>query len=153
MVKTLPSSAGGAGSIPGRGAKIPHGSRPNNQNIKQKQYCNKFNKDLKKKMVHIKKKEKEKRLSVQSSGKPTRDGQAPGTGNRRKLLPTPGGRGDIGSRYCNWESSSWSSRRGPPNGGRGPAGRKPGCLSLASQRARVLVNVGTGDSFLGYRTG
>lgn len=92
---------------------------------------------------------------MQSSGKPTRDGQAPGTGNRRKLLPTPGSRGDIGSHYWNWESSSWSSRRGLPNGGGGPTGKKPGCLSLVepSQRARVLVNVGTGDSFLGYRTG
>ena len=37
VVKTLPSSAGGVGSIPGWGAKIPK-----NQNIKQKQYCNKF---------------------------------------------------------------------------------------------------------------
>ena len=35
------------GSIPGRGAKIPHVSGPKNQNIKQKQYCNKFNKDFK----------------------------------------------------------------------------------------------------------
>ena len=35
------------GSIPGQGAKIPHASQPKNQNIKQKQYCNKFNKDLK----------------------------------------------------------------------------------------------------------
>ena len=26
VVKTLPSNAGGAGSIPGRGAKIPHAS-------------------------------------------------------------------------------------------------------------------------------
>ena len=34
--------------IPGQGAKIPHASRPKNQNIKkQKQYCNKFNKDFK----------------------------------------------------------------------------------------------------------
>ena len=48
MVKTLPSNAAGAGSIPGRvGAKIPHDSGPKNQNIKQKQYCNKFNKDFK----------------------------------------------------------------------------------------------------------
>ena len=47
MVKTSPSSAGGAGSIPGNGAKIPHVSWPKNQNIKQKQYCNKFNKDFK----------------------------------------------------------------------------------------------------------
>ena len=47
MVMISPSNAGGAGSIPGQGAKIPHASRPRNQNIKQKQYCNKFNKDFK----------------------------------------------------------------------------------------------------------
>ena len=28
VVKTSPSNAGGVGSIPGRGAKIPHASRP-----------------------------------------------------------------------------------------------------------------------------
>ena len=48
MVKPLPSNAGGMGSIRGLGAKIPHASQPKNQNIKQKQYCNKFNKDFKK---------------------------------------------------------------------------------------------------------
>ena len=48
VVKTSPSNAGGAGSIAGRGAKIPHASRPKNQNVKQSQYCNKFNKDLNK---------------------------------------------------------------------------------------------------------
>ena len=37
VVKTSPSNAGGAGSIPGRGAKIPHASQKN-QTIKQKQY-------------------------------------------------------------------------------------------------------------------
>ena len=47
VVKASPSNAGGKGSIPGWGAKIPHASRPKNQNIKQKQYCNKFNKDFK----------------------------------------------------------------------------------------------------------
>ena len=47
VVKTSPSSAGGAGSIPGQGAKIPHASQPGNQKVKQKQYCNKFNKDFK----------------------------------------------------------------------------------------------------------
>ena len=47
VVKTLSSNAGGAGSIPGRGAKIPHASWPKNQNIKQKQYCNKFNEEFK----------------------------------------------------------------------------------------------------------
>ena len=41
VVKTSPSSAGGAGSIPGRGAKILHAGWPKNQNIKK--YCNKFN--------------------------------------------------------------------------------------------------------------
>ena len=49
MVKTSPSNAGDVGLIPGQGAKIPHASWPKNQNIKQKQYCNKFNKDFRKK--------------------------------------------------------------------------------------------------------
>ena len=47
VVGTLPSNAGSEGLNPGRGAKISHASRPKNQNIKQKQYCNKFNKDFK----------------------------------------------------------------------------------------------------------
>ena len=47
MVKNLPSNAGGTGSIPGWGAKIPHASMSKNQSIKQKQYSNKLNKDLK----------------------------------------------------------------------------------------------------------
>ena len=34
VVKTSPSNAGGAGSIPGRGAKIPHAPWPKNRNIK-----------------------------------------------------------------------------------------------------------------------
>ena len=37
------SNVGGEGLIPGWRGKIPHA----NQNIKQKQYCNKFNKDFK----------------------------------------------------------------------------------------------------------
>ena len=47
VVKTSPFNAGDAGLIPGQGAKIPHASGPKNQNVKQKQYCNKFNKDFK----------------------------------------------------------------------------------------------------------
>ena len=44
MVKTSPSSAVGKGLIPSPGAEIPLASWPKNpQNIKQKQYCNKFN--------------------------------------------------------------------------------------------------------------
>ena len=37
VVKSLPSSVEDAGSIPGWGAKIPHGLQPKNQNIKQMQ--------------------------------------------------------------------------------------------------------------------
>ena len=47
VVEISPSNAGGAGSIHCQGAKIPHGSGPKLQNIKQKQYCNKFNEDFK----------------------------------------------------------------------------------------------------------
>ena len=36
-----------AGSIPGQGTKTPHALGPKHQNIRQKQYCNKFNKDFK----------------------------------------------------------------------------------------------------------
>ena len=56
MVKTSPSKAAGVGSITGQGAKTPHASRPKNQNIKQKQYCNKFNKDFKNSPLQKKKK-------------------------------------------------------------------------------------------------
>ena len=38
---------GGTDSISSWGAKMPHASWPKNQNIKQKQYCNKFSKDFK----------------------------------------------------------------------------------------------------------
>ena len=55
MVKILPSKAGDAGLVPDQEAKIPRALGPRNQNIKQKQYCNKFNKDFLK-MVHITKK-------------------------------------------------------------------------------------------------
>ena len=54
MAKTSPSNAGSVDWIPGQGAQIPHALWPKNQNIKQKQYCNKFNKDSK--TVPIKKK-------------------------------------------------------------------------------------------------
>ena len=47
MVKISPSKAEGAGSIPGQGPKIPHALQSKNQNVNQKQYCNKFKKDFK----------------------------------------------------------------------------------------------------------
>ena len=59
LVETSSSNAGGLGSIPGQGVKIPHSSWPKKQNIKQKQYCNKFNKDFKNN-PHQKKKKKDK---------------------------------------------------------------------------------------------
>ena len=48
MIKTSPSNAGDMGLIPDRGAKIPHVLGPKYQNIKEKQYCGKFNIDFKK---------------------------------------------------------------------------------------------------------
>ena len=44
MVKTSPSNAGDAGLNPGQGAKFTHALWPKTLDIKQKQYCNKFNK-------------------------------------------------------------------------------------------------------------
>ena len=44
MVKTSSSNTGGVSLIPGGEAKMPCASQPINQNIKEKQYCNKFNK-------------------------------------------------------------------------------------------------------------
>ena len=46
-VKTSPSNTRGEGSIPGQGAKITHTLWPKKTTIKQKQYCSKFNKNLK----------------------------------------------------------------------------------------------------------
>ena len=46
--KTLPSNAGvPVWSLAGE-LKIPHTLQPKNQKIKEKQYCNKFSKDLRK---------------------------------------------------------------------------------------------------------
>ena len=47
VVKTLLSNAGCVGLIPGWGTKILDALRPKNQNTKQKQCCNKFNKNFK----------------------------------------------------------------------------------------------------------
>ena len=47
VVKTSPSNAESKGSNPDPRTKIPHASWPKSQNIQQKQYSNKFNKDFK----------------------------------------------------------------------------------------------------------
>jgi len=60
VVETSPSNARGTGSMPGQGAKIPYISLPETQNIKQKQYCNKFRKDFLKNGPHHKKKLKKR---------------------------------------------------------------------------------------------
>ena len=65
MVKTSSSNAGGVGSIPGQGAKIPHASWSKSQNIKQKQHCDKFNKDFKNGPHQKKKNSKKKNTSYQ----------------------------------------------------------------------------------------
>ena len=59
MVKTLPSNAGGVGSIPGQGAKISHASRPENQNINNRSDIIRSSMKILTKGVHIKKKKKE----------------------------------------------------------------------------------------------
>ena len=50
MVKTLPSKAGNVSLIPVPGAKIPHASQltKKKQKRKQKQFCNKSNKEFRK---------------------------------------------------------------------------------------------------------
>ena len=46
VIKTLPFSEKGVGSIPGRGAEMSWVLQPKSQNIQQKQYCNKFSRDF-----------------------------------------------------------------------------------------------------------
>ena len=46
VVKTSASNARGMGLTPGGGPKIPQALRTQNQNVKQNQYCYKFNKDF-----------------------------------------------------------------------------------------------------------
>lgn len=46
MVATSASNAGGVGSFPGRGARVPHALGPEGQNMEQEQCCSKFNEDF-----------------------------------------------------------------------------------------------------------
>ena len=73
MVKASPSSAGGVGLIPDQGLNpcynpllISHGLWPKIRKIKQKQYCNKLNKDFKNgpHKKDLKKKKRTKGLDV-----------------------------------------------------------------------------------------
>ena len=47
VVKTSPSNARGEGLIPGQGAKILYALWPKHPSVKQKQYCDKLNRDFK----------------------------------------------------------------------------------------------------------
>ena len=80
MIKTLPSNAQDAGSIPGQGAKIPHASRPTNQ-IQNKQYSNKFHKDFKNGPKKNLKKLSGRQRSMQENRKNVGD-----TGISRKMI-------------------------------------------------------------------
>ena len=60
--KVSPSRAGSVGSTPGWRAQIPHASWPKDQNIKQKQYCNKFNENFKNGSHNNKKKLRKKKI-------------------------------------------------------------------------------------------
>ena len=69
MVKNPPSIAGDMSLGPSQRAKIPHAPGPKNKNIKQKQYCNKFNKDFKNGPHQKKKKKLKKEKETQTSRK------------------------------------------------------------------------------------
>jgi hypothetical protein len=53
VVKTSSSNSGHESSIPGWEARTPNVSWAKNQNIKQKQYCNRFSRDFKSGPHHL----------------------------------------------------------------------------------------------------
>ena len=65
MIKTSPSNVGDVGSIPGQGAKSPTclTAKKNLKHKKQKQWCNKFNKDFK--IIQSKKKRERERENAE----------------------------------------------------------------------------------------
>ena len=75
VVEAPPCTAAGANSIPGQGVKIPHALWPKSQNMKEKQYCNKFNKDFFN--GPNQKKKKEKNIGVNQELNPNFGRQAP----------------------------------------------------------------------------
>ena len=67
VVRTPHSNAGSVGSDPGWEAKVPHASESKSQNLRQKQYHNKFSKDFKNgPQKKSKKKKKELRAAYQA---------------------------------------------------------------------------------------
>ena len=83
MVKASPSNAGSAGSVPSQETTIPHASWPKkSKHKKQKQYCNKFNKEFKN-GLHEKslKREKEKKRNPEVEGGQESKGRYSGRGH------------------------------------------------------------------------
>ena len=70
VVKTLPSNAEGAGSVPGWGSEIPCACDQKTKTEKQEQYCNKLNKDFKNGLHKKKKLSKKQMLRKWKAGKP-----------------------------------------------------------------------------------
>ena len=66
MVKVWLSGGRGVGLISGQGTRIPRALQPKIQNIKQKQYCNKFNEDFKN-GPHQKKKKSFKKVKTKQN--------------------------------------------------------------------------------------
>ena len=84
MVETSCFNAGVASLIPGQGVKIPHVPQPKKQqNIKQKQYWNKFNKDLKNDPHQKIFKRKKKSFNILSAVRYLKN-----SNNKEKLVPS-----------------------------------------------------------------
>ena len=83
MVKASPSNAGSADSFPSQETTIPHGSWPEKpKHKKQKQYCNKFNKEFKNgPREKSLKREKEKKRNPEVEGGQESKGRYSGRGH------------------------------------------------------------------------
>ena len=103
VVEASPSSVGSVRSVPGWGGKTPHASKPRNQNIKQKQSCNKFNKDFFKRWSTSKKSFKKCSISV-----PTWSWESPEESERTCIYPHWG-------RLHNSSQSLFNNRLSPEN--------------------------------------
>ena len=96
VIKTSPSNAGGASSIPGGGARIPHASWAKSQSMKHMQYCNKFSKAFK--VVHIRKTKQNNPLRPVGTGEGF-------VSQRRLQYPHHGGRFQVFPHsHCQWDS-------------------------------------------------
>ena len=86
--KTSPPMLENAGSIPGLGAKIPTylAAKKKNKTIKQKQYCKKFNKNLKKVLGTLQGGQVSRRSGIHSRNSMPRDKVRTVTSHIRKMV-------------------------------------------------------------------